>query len=313
VSAAWVAYPNRASLARYTVTGAGGGVLASRTINQRLAPNDFSANGALWEDVGTVTISAAGSLTVALAGQGNGALIADAVRFEYVDPLHPPPPVPPPPPPSQFTITLRMEGLTPSQEALFRAAADRWSEIITGDLPDTVFEGIAVDDVLIDASAIPIDGPGGVLGQAEPDEFRTGSWLPIYGYMQFDAADIGRQEANGSLWHTILHEIGHVLGVGTIWQPLGLLVGAGGDNPFFTGPRAMAEYGALIGVPSAPVPVENSGGPGTRDGHWRESVLGHESMTGYLSPGSNPISRVTVASMADLGYVVNLDAADPYP
>jgi hypothetical protein len=29
------------------------------------------------------------------------------------------------------------------------------------------------------------------------------------------------------------------------------------------------------------VPVENSGGSGTRDAHWRESEFGNEVMTGY--------------------------------
>lgn len=39
----------------------------------------------------------------------------------------------------------------------------------------------------------------------------------------------------------------------------------------------MREYAVLIGatVPT-PVPVANTGGPGTRDGHWRESVFGNE-------------------------------------
>jgi hypothetical protein len=35
-------------------------------------------------------------------------------------------------------------------------------------------------------------------------------------------------------------------------------------------------------------------------------------MTGFLNSGGNPLSRVTVASLADLGYSVNLAAADTY-
>jgi hypothetical protein len=61
------------------------------------------------------------------------------------------------------------------------------------------------------------------------------------------------------------------------------------------------------------VPVEGNGGDGTADSHWRESVLANELMTGFLGPGTvNPLSRITVASMADLGYTVNIAAADPY-
>jgi hypothetical protein len=60
------------------------------------------------------------------------------------------------------------------------------------------------------------------------------------------------------------------------------------------------------------VPVENTGGSGTVDAHWRESVFGSELMTGFVDAGVNPLSRVTVASMGDLGYAVNLADADPY-
>jgi hypothetical protein len=36
-------------------------------------------------------------------------------------------------------------------------------------------------------------------------------------------------------------------------------------------------------------------------------------MTGYAGPGSDlPLSLITVASLADLGYQVNRSAADPY-
>ena len=35
-------------------------------------------------------------------------------------------------------------------------------------------------------------------------------------------------------------------------------------------------------------------------------------MTGYLNSGSNPVSRLTIASLADLGYQVTLGVAQPY-
>jgi len=61
-----------------------------------------------------------------------------------------------------------------------------------------------------------------------------------------------------------------------------------------------------------PVPVENSGGAGTVDAHWRESVMGKELMTGYVSITSNPLSSITVGSLADMGYTVIYSYADPY-
>lgn len=222
-----------------------------------------------------------------------------------------PTPTPTPTPTSGFTITLRTTGLTATQQSIFNQAAARWSQIITGDIPNATYQGIAVDDVLIDASAAPIDGVGRVLGQAGPDALRAGSALPIHGDMEFDSADLASLEANGSLQSVVMHEMGHVLGIGTIWQQRGFLTGAGTADPRFTGPLASWAYNNLFGTTATSVPVEGNSSPvGSRDSHWRESVFGSELMTPYLSGASNPISTVTVASLADLGYIVNLAAAD---
>ena len=60
------------------------------------------------------------------------------------------------------------------------------------------------------------------------------------------------------------------------------------------------------------MPVENTGGTGTADVHWRESVFGSELMTGFVNPGMNQLSRISVASFADEGYQVNLAGADDF-
>jgi hypothetical protein len=39
----------------------------------------------------------------------------------------------------------------------------------------------------------------------------------------------------------------------------------------------------------------------------------NELMTGFLNAGTNPLSAVTIESVADLGYAVNVGAADPWP
>ncbi len=77
-----------------------------------------------------------------------------------------------------------------------------------------------------------------------------------------------------------------------------------------TGAGAVAEYAALGG--NGPVPVEDTGGAGTAGGHWRESRFVTELMSGFIGGPGNPLSRVTAASLADLGYEVDLDAAEPY-
>ena len=164
---------------------------------------------------------------------------------------------------------------------------------------------------------MPIDGPGGILGQAGPTNLRPASagvnaFLPAKGIMSFDTADLAQMQANGTLLDVITHEMGHVIGIGTIWTRKGLLAGAGSTNPTFKGTNARKEFGILKGTGPLPVPVENTGGAGTRDSHWREAVFKNELMSGFIAAADNPLSKMTAASLKDLGYVVNMNAAEPY-
>jgi hypothetical protein len=223
-----------------------------------------------------------------------------------------------------YAVTVRINGsMTASQQQAFTTAANRWAGVIRGGLVDVsisaganacgsgapAFSG-TVDDVLIDAVISPIDGVGGVLGGAGPCLVRTAGGLTAYGAMHFDSADVAALEGRGQFGAVILHEMGHVLGIGTLWPSKSLVAGAGTSNPTFGGVTALGAWQALGG--GGAVPVENSGGAGTADSHWRESTFGRELMTGYLNTGPTPLSALTIASLADLGYVVDLGAADAY-
>jgi subtilisin-like proprotein convertase family protein len=213
-----------------------------------------------------------------------------------------------------FVIDVRFKGgLTSAQQAAFTTAATRWSRIITADVPSVIVDGETIDDLVIDASGAAIDGPQGILGQAGPTQLRPGSFLPAAGVMEFDTADLAMMEADGSLVSVITHEMGHVLGFGTNWDELGLRQGAGTSNPTFTGANAMREFATLSkGAGTRAVPLANVGGPGTRDAHWREAVFGNELLTGFLNDGPNPLSRLTIAALQDMGYEVSYAAADAY-
>jgi hypothetical protein len=215
----------------------------------------------------------------------------------------------------KYNIEVRfLGGLTTAQEAAFTSAGDRWSQLISADVPNVRLpNGEVVDDVLIFARGLTIDGPSGILGQAGATRFRPGSLIPVTGIMEFDTADLARMELDGSLANVVFHEMGHVIGLGTGENWDRLLEGSGTNNPRFMGENAMREFGALIGADEpTPVPVANRGGPGTRDAHWREEVFANELMTGVLNPGPNPVSRVTVAAVQDMGYEVSFDAAEDF-
>jgi hypothetical protein len=221
---------------------------------------------------------------------------------------------------STFDIVIRYSG-DPTYQNAFVTAAARWSQIIVGDLTDVFVNDSryqlnqTIDDLLIDATIEPIDGPGKILGSAGPVLIRSGgSQLPVYGEMTFDSADVAGMFANGTWTNVILHEMGHVLGIGTMWDFFGLK-NASGTAGDYIGAHALAEYRTLSGNPSAgSVPVEHDFGSGTAGAHWDEDTFNAELMTGFVeAPGTPmPISRMTIGSLQDLGYSVNYAAADAY-
>ncbi len=236
---------------------------------------------------------------------------------------------------SGYDITVRyLTEITNPQLLAFAEAELRWESLVTGDLTD-VNENLPAnqcganpaingpfDDLTIFVTIEPIDGPFGVLGQAGPCFIRDPGDLTVIGRMQFDSDDMELLETEGSLQAVILHEMGHVLGFGTLWDiPFGLLQDPSVPDPqppladtHFTGAQAIAAFDAAGGssYTGAKVPVMNVGGAGTVNSHWRDEVFDPELMTGFLSDGFNPLSAISVRSLQDLGYTVSVADADPF-
>ena len=185
-----------------------------------------------------------------------------------------------------------------------------------------------VDDLLIYADAREVDGPGGIFAGAGPCQIRAEGSLPVVGIMFFDIEDLDEMERVAEGRHldgTIVHEMAHVMGFhGKLWELLGLLEDpvdpnnpTGNEDPHFVGDsaiKAFIEVGGDEYTGGEPVPVENRGGQGTVNGHWREFVFQAELMTGFIDGGvHNPLSIVTLASFQDLGYRdVDLSVADEF-
>jgi len=230
-------------------------------------------------------------------------------------------------PAGEFNIWISYEGgaLPPARvvDALDGALA-RWEEIVIGDVGDVTYaetgltsetcslvdasllNGAFIDDVVVLMSIRPFDGPGSTLARGGPCGYGRG-FLPavISGQMQLDEADVGTALAD-YLETIVWHEIGHVMGIGTLWSAS--LSGSGTPDPLYVGANGNTEWRAL-GTAFDGVPVEPN-----VEGHWDEAWFDSEIMTpsseGPL--GAAPISRVTVGTLIDLGWTADLAAADPY-
>jgi hypothetical protein len=246
------------------------------------------------------------------------------------------------PPPGYDVDVRHLSSPTPEQMEAFAVSAERWMSLVIGDIPDVDFTGApfpangcgishpavteVVDDLLIFAVLEPIDGPGGILGMAGPCYLRDGSWHAAVGIMFFDTADLDMLDDEGLLETVIVHEMGHIVGVGSIWAEYGYLQnpsdpnrgGTPGADTHFNGPAAIVAFDDVGGTGytgGEKVPVENDNsvyGTGSLDSHWRESVFNNELMTPSINLGTNPLSVVTVASLQDVGYLVEMSGADPY-
>ncbi len=235
---------------------------------------------------------------------------------------------------SDFDIELVFldDSFSENQKWAIQYAAWRWMSIIREDLPDYTFtqgwsgqcgdhsysipSGERIDDLRIYITHTPPEYPFNGWGGVRT--LRETSHLPVVGCMAFNSPYLSRYLA--------LHEIAHVLGFGTIWDDLGFLRNPSRDNEgadtHFNGPRAIAAFDAAGGssYTGKKVPVENENSPSIRDVHWRGTVLGAELMAsgggllfeGYYNKEYRELNAITIQSLADLGYVVDVTQADTH-
>ena len=206
------------------------------------------------------------------------------------------------------------------QKNVIQYTAKRWMSVIVEDLPDYTFaqgfsgtcggqsyeipSGERIDDLRIYVSTYVSSNIA--IGEGSPHILRETTHLPVVGCMAIDVSN------TTSLLGTPLHEIGHVLGFGTLWEEFGLRQDLSysdwNADTHFNGPRAIAAFDDAGGrdYRGKKVPVER------RDGvHWRFGVLNGEIMTPARA-GEEALSAITVQSLADLGYGVDVTRADPY-
>lgn len=233
-----------------------------------------------------------------------------------------------------FTITVRYVDRTPPAAAVvgaFNQAATKWKSIIVdsvGSVPIQLAAGAcdssqpAINErvkdllILVHVRAISDTVPGqSILGESGPCLVRNPGNIPVLGVMSLNSTALTSLAGSGLLDDVVKHELAHLLGFGTVWDLDHLLQDSTTNNPWFSGREAQAAFHtADPRYTDKTVPVEAGGGAGTTLSHWRESVMTNELMTGFINnPGPNPLSAITIESMADLGYTVDVSQAELWP
>jgi hypothetical protein len=198
--------------------------------------------------------------------------------------------------------------LTDEQTAVLDQAVGRCSRIFTAWPAGKA--GVTIE-VLVGALS------AGANAEASVTDVWPETGLPERAAIRLRKSAIPVLEQQGRLGAVLAHEILHCLGFGLLWESRNLLHKEE-KGPVFTGVAAIAEYKKLLdasgkgGNPTG-VPVEDEGIPGQKLFHWRESVFGDELMSSALKAGKpNILSAVTVASLRDLGYAVDLSRSEPF-
>ena len=235
----------------------------------------------------------------------------------------------------QFSIVDSGGQFTTNERDILDAALARaermWETVITGYQPTIIIGSIPI-------SIYPTTTGLAAATYSTPT-YQGGFTLATQGFININVNEIENFAnwqgvgANGRNYidELLAHEVGHVLGVGTLWVGNGVYE----TNTFhYTGVYGLAAYQAEFNQTVAFVPVENAGNPGTPNAHWdqlmrsspqegnpsdpwsldpRVGVVdqygrdrGLELMSGAIDPdyGEPFLSRFTVESMRDLGYTV---------
>jgi hypothetical protein len=228
-----------------------------------------------------------------------------------------------------------IESFTPTQVGILTEALTHvegmWENMLTGYQP-----GISISNVPITIFAT---NSGLASASYSGTTFQGGYTLSTSGFVNINTLEIENfanwqgHGANGLNFidELLAHEVGHVLGIGTLWLANSVYA----FNSFqYTGQYGVAAYKTEFNESIPYLPVENAGNPGTPNAHWDQLMRsspqegnpadpwsldprvgivdqygrdrGLELMTGAIDPDYREpfVSRFTIQSMCDMGYTV---------
>ncbi|PSB19284.1 hypothetical protein C7B65_11975 [Phormidesmis priestleyi ULC007] len=220
--------------------------------------------------------------------------------------------------------TQGLSGLNDAAKAAIVDAAKFWESAITS--RSAITQSNQLNVTITGKSLVYSNGSAdnGTLALSGPQFALDGPNLIISsGISTINARRFAEFNANPTYLRSIMiHEFAHVLGFGTLWEPVQFMDSSGqifnfGKNlinrtnaTYNANTYAGWAYGGLTGSSTqVVVPIEAGA-----FAHWDETRFDTELMTPYAeTPGvATPLSQLTLASLRDLGWNLNFGAAQAY-
>ena len=170
----------------------------------------------------------------------------------------------------------------------------------------------------------PIDGAGNAVAMSGICDRRDGAngWLgmPEVGAIVLDEADIGTLESDGVLEAVVTREMARAMGFDRgLWNEHGFLQDPSlPESPdadtHMNAPLVVAAFNAAggAGYAGAKAPLESGAMEGVSDQYWRAIVFGDEVMTPFVTGDSQPLSRITLEALYEVGYELDVTMADAF-
>jgi len=237
---------------------------------------------------------------------------------------------------SNYRFTTNITGTYIQEDVeIINAAIEKWTSIIYGPLIPSLDQ-----EMRLNVNFQTLEPY--ILGSAYVQNIYTigDGYVPVEGTITLNTVNWGSQkqlvktDGFSNAYYTLLHEIGHILGIGTLFKDPSTgnvrthLIDAV-DNYKYIGTYALSKYKVNIGDETLScIPLEDDYGSGTAGGHLEEGLestngakyfdgllhpgLDRELMTGISENDNEPeiLSTITAGMLHDLGFIVKYSACD---
>jgi hypothetical protein len=209
----------------------------------------------------------------------------------------------------QVNLANSLNGLNANARNAIEQAAQFWEQVIS----HSTFNG--VHNLRIDVTGASLRG--NTLAQASPRGYQRDAnnrYMPVTGAATINSNQFSTFNNDSNyLRDVMIHEFGHVLGIGTLWEERGRNFVRRADGTYNSNTYAGWAYGELNGTfTQTAIPLTTGVVAGSDYSHWREQVFADEIMTHAIGSGGSPLSQMSIASLRDIGWNVNYGASEPY-